>query len=110
MVGGADQRIGDARELAQDDAVVLAAIGHRDAEHLLHREREAYVVEHRRDVVAAIDVGGRLASTSRARTSSLEAAVEVADLNKPAFMIVSPDGSEDERRNVPHRGVRRARR
>jgi hypothetical protein len=76
----AHEVIAHARELAQDHPVVLAALRDRHAEHLLHREREAHVVEHRRDVVEAVDV--REALRPRAALAHLlEAAVQVPDLH-----------------------------
>ncbi len=47
-----------------------AALGHLEADQLLHRQREADVVEHRRDVVEAVGVGEDLRSRCRARTTS----------------------------------------
>ena len=65
-------------------AVVLAALGHLDAEQLLDGQREAHVVEHRRDVVAAIDVGEDL-RPGAAFAHLLEAAVQVPDLHVAAL-------------------------
>ena len=74
--------IGDARDLADDHADVLRALGDLlgDAEQLLDRHRVADVVEHRRDVVEAIGVGEDL-RPGRALRLLLEAAVQVADLD-----------------------------
>ena len=67
-------------ELPERHAIPLAPLGHSDAEHLLARERKAHVVQHRRDVVAAIDVGVHLRPRA-ALAHLLEAAVQVADLD-----------------------------
>jgi hypothetical protein len=91
----AGEVIADARELTQDHPVVLAALGHRDAQHLLDREREAHVVEHGRHVVEAVDV--REALRPRASLAHLlEAAVQVADLHV-GREDVSPDSSSTMR-------------
>src|SRR5580658_5931240 len=53
----AGQMVAQPRELAQNHPIPLAALGDGQAAKLLDRERIADVVEHRRDVVEAIDVG-----------------------------------------------------
>ena len=103
---GADQVVADARQLAEDDAVVGAALGHGDAEHLLHREREADVVEHRRDVVEAVGVGEDLRPVA-ALAHLLEAAVQVADLHVGLADGLARELEDDAHRAV-HGRVRRA--
>ena len=104
----AGQVVGDARDLADDHADVLRALGDLlgDAHQLLDRHRVADVVEHRRDVVEAIGVGEDL-RPGRALRLLLEAAVQVADLDVGARDPLPLDLQHHAHRAV-HGGVRRA--
>ena len=93
------QMIRHARKLAQNHPVPLTTLGHRDAQHLLARQREAHVVEHRRDVVAAIDVRENL-RPGPALAHLLEATVQVTDLHVDVF-----DDLSAELHHAAHRAV-----
>ncbi len=102
----ADEVVADAGELAEHHAVVLAALGHADAQHLLHGQREADVVEHRRDVVEPVGVREDLAP-GPALAHLLEAAVQVADLHVRLDDALARQLEHDAHRAV-HGRVRRA--
>jgi len=93
---GAREVVGHAGELAQDHAVPLAALGDGDLAHLLDGQRVADVVEHRRDVVQAIDVREDL-GPGPALAHLLEAAVQIGRSARPLFTIVSPESSRTMR-------------
>ena len=99
--------IGDARDLAHDDADVLCAFRRLDAEQLLDREREADVVDAGRGVVEP--VGVREALRPRALLEHLlEAAMKIADLDVAigdplaVELEVELDGAVRRRMGRPH--------
>src|SRR5262245_28170749 len=98
--------IRDARELAERHPVPLAAVGNLYAEHLFASEREADVVEHRRDVIAAVDVGINL-SPGSPLAHLFESAVEIADLNVDFHDALARELHHTADGSV-HRGMRRS--
>jgi GNAT superfamily N-acetyltransferase len=70
----------DPRQLGEDEADHLGARRRLDPKHLLHGERVADAVHHRRAIVQPIGVGDHLVPGVALR-HFLEAAVEVADLH-----------------------------
>jgi len=104
--GAAGQVIGDAREFAENDADVRATLGDLHAEEFLDGEREADVVQERRDVVQAVRVREHL-RPGAALAHLLEAAVEVAGLHVAPDDGLAVDLEHDADRPV-HRGMRGA--
>ena len=78
-VGGQEQHVrSEAVHLAHQHADPLRPFGHLDAQQLLGRQREDELVEQRRGVVHARDVGGAL-HVGQLLAGLLHAGVEVAD-------------------------------
>ena len=93
---GADagEVVGDPGDLRDDDADVVAALGHRDSQQLLHRHAVAHVVDERRDVVEPVGVGDDAVVVHGLR-HLLEAAVEIADLDFGVHDLLAVELGDD---------------
>ena len=72
--------VGDARNLAHDDAQILRALRNLDAEQLLDRQREADIVDAGRGVIEPVGVGEAL-GPGALLAHFFERAMEIADLD-----------------------------
>ena len=71
--------VGDAGQLGEQDAQILRAQRHVEAEQLLDGEDEAVLLAHRRDVIEPVEIGQRL-KVGLVFAQLFGAAVEQADM------------------------------
>ena len=84
----------DPGDFRNDDPDIVAALGNRDSEQLLHGHAVAHVIDKGRDVVEPVGIGDDAVVVHRLR-HLLEAPVEIADLHIGVHNLLSIELGDD---------------